>query len=62
MTFSPHPDRAFNHQKVNLIQTGRQKLECLKEQGLDYCLILSLERDLAALSGREFARKFSSRN
>ncbi|MCX8160073.1 MAG: bifunctional riboflavin kinase/FAD synthetase [Candidatus Saccharicenans sp.] len=55
MTFSPHPDRILNRKKINLIQTGRQKLEYLENQGLDYCLVLSLERDLAALSGQEFA-------
>lgn len=57
MTFSPHPERVLNHKKIPLIQTGRQKLDWLEKQGLDYCLILSLEKDLATLSGREFARK-----
>lgn len=56
MTFSPHPDRVINHKKISLIQTGQQKLEWLERQGLDYCLVMSLERDLAALSGQEFAR------
>lgn len=57
MTFSPHPDRVLNQKKIKLIQTGRQKLECLEKTGLNYCLVLSLERDLAALSGQEFAEK-----
>lgn len=57
MTFSPHPERVLNHKKIPLIQTSRQKLEWLEKEGLDYCLILSLEKDLATLSGREFARK-----
>lgn len=57
MTFSPHPERVLNHKKIPLIQTGRQKLDWLEKQGLDYCLILSLEKDLATLSGREFARE-----
>lgn len=56
MTFSPHPDRVLNHKKVKLIQTPQQKTEFLKKWGLDFCLILSLERDLAALSGKEFSR------
>ena len=57
MTFSPHPDRVLNHRKIKLIQTNQQKLESIKSQGLDFCLVLSLERDLADLSGQEFARK-----
>ncbi len=57
MTFSPHPDRVLNHKKIKLIQTEQQKLEWLEKQGLDYCLVLSLEKDLAALSGQEFARR-----
>lgn len=57
MTFCPHPERILNHKRIPLIQTGRQKLEWLEKQGLDYCLILPLEKDLATLSGREFARK-----
>lgn len=60
MTFSPHPERILNHKIIPLIQTGRQKLEWLEKRGLDYCLILSLEKDLATLSGREFARKILS--
>ncbi|MGB9906071.1 MAG: bifunctional riboflavin kinase/FAD synthetase [Candidatus Saccharicenans sp.] len=56
MTFSPHPDRVLNRKKINLIQTPRQKLAYLKKSGLDYCLILSLEQDLASLSGEQFAR------
>ena len=57
MTFSPHPDRVLNRKKISLIQTPQQKLKYLAKAGLDYCLILSLERDLASLTGEEFARE-----
>jgi riboflavin kinase/FMN adenylyltransferase len=57
MTFRPHPDRILNGKGLKLIQTEKQKLSFFETLGIDYCLILSLERDLASLSGQEFAQK-----
>ncbi len=57
LTFFPHPDRVLNHQPVLLIQTTEQKLEYFRQLGLDYCLLLSLDRKLAGMSGREFVER-----
>ena len=56
LTFYPHPERALNKKKVKLIQTLEQRLELFKKEKIDFCLILSLNRHLARLSGRDFAR------
>lgn len=56
MTFYPHPDRILNHQKIELIQTLDQRLKSLQKAGLDYCLILSLDRKLASLDGEAFVQ------
>ncbi len=58
MTFFPHPEKTLNHRSIPHIQTLSQRLEYLSSTGLDYCLILSLENELACLSGEEFAGKF----
>lgn len=58
MTFHPHPERILNHREIKLIQTMQQKLEYMKQAGLDYCLILPMNKKLAGLSGEEFVRKY----
>ncbi len=57
MTFFPHPDQILNGQAIKLIQTEKQKLRFFEALGIDYCLILSFEQELASLSGQEFALK-----
>lgn len=57
MTFFPHPEKTLNHRSIPHIQTLSQRLNYLSSAGLDYCLILSLESELACLSGEEFAGK-----
>ncbi|MBC7361108.1 MAG: bifunctional riboflavin kinase/FAD synthetase [Candidatus Aminicenantes bacterium] len=56
MSFYPHPDRILNHQRIKLIQTLEQRLEFFRKFGLDYCLILSLDSEMASLSGEDFVR------
>jgi riboflavin kinase/FMN adenylyltransferase len=56
MSFYPHPDGVLNHQKIKLIQTLEQRLECFRNYNLDYCLIISLNPEIASLAGEDFAR------
>jgi len=57
MTFYPHPESSLNKRPLPHIQTLEQRLRSLSSTGLDYCLVISLEKDLSSWPGQEFARK-----
>jgi len=55
ITFDPHPLAVVApSRRPKLLQTRRQKLDCLESSGLDGMLLLPFDRPLAALSGEEF--------
>lgn len=55
ITFDPHPLAVVApSRRPKLLQTRRQKLECLEASGLDGMLVVPFDRELAALTGEEF--------
>jgi len=59
ITFDPHPLAVVApSRRPKLLQTRRQKLECLEASGLDGMLLLPFDRELAALPGEEFFSSF----
>jgi len=57
LSFYPHPQQALNHQPIKMIQTLEQRLRAFEQAGLDFCLLLDLDRKLSSLSGEAFARQ-----
>jgi riboflavin kinase/FMN adenylyltransferase len=55
LTFFPHPARALAGRDVPLIQTLDQRLDGLRRAGVDGVLVVPLDGDLSALTGRDFA-------
>jgi len=59
ISFDPHPLAVVAPSRCpKLLQTRRQKLECLEASGLDGMLLLPFDRELAALPGEEFFGTF----
>jgi riboflavin kinase/FMN adenylyltransferase len=59
ITFDPHPLAVVSPtRRPKLLQTRRQKLECLEACGLDGVLLIPFDRELASLSGHEFFAGF----
>jgi len=59
ISFDPHPLAVVApSRRPKLLQTRRQKLECLEASGLDGMLLLPFDRELAALTGEEFFSTF----
>jgi riboflavin kinase/FMN adenylyltransferase len=59
ISFDPHPLAVVApSRRPKLLQTRRQRLECLEETGLDGMLLLPFDRELAALTGEEFFGAF----
>ncbi len=55
ITFDPHPlEVVAPEHRPRLLQTRGQKLECLETTGLDAVLILTFNRELAAMTGEQF--------
>ncbi len=55
ITFDPHPLAVVApSRRPKLLQTKRQKLDCLEDSGLDGLLLIPFDRELAALTGEEF--------
>jgi riboflavin kinase/FMN adenylyltransferase len=55
ITFDPHPASVLApERRPRLLQTRRQKLDCLQDTGLTDLLLLQFNEDLAALSGEQF--------
>jgi len=55
ISFDPHPTAIVAPDRLpRLIQTRRQKLECLEQTGLTDFLILEFDEGLASLSGERF--------
>jgi len=53
MTFEPHPQTFFNDKEIKLFGI-KDKLNFLKEQGLDYVFLVKFNRDFADLTAPEF--------
>ncbi len=57
LSFYPHPDQALNHRPIKMIQTLEQRLQAFELAGLDFCLLLELDKKLSSFSGETFARQ-----
>ena len=55
LTFFPHPARSLNKREVPFIQTLAQRLEGLREAGMDGVVVVPFDRRVQRLSGRAFA-------
>jgi riboflavin kinase / FMN adenylyltransferase len=59
LTFYPHPARVLRPAEApTLLETIDQRLDRLDQAGIDAALVLRFNRELAALSPREFAETF----
>lgn len=57
LTFSPHPEKVFRSEAINMIQTLDQRLAGIAGFGLDLVLVAPFNANLARLSGRDFVHK-----
>jgi riboflavin kinase/FMN adenylyltransferase len=57
LTFSPHPEKTFGPEKINMIQTLDQRLAGIAGFGIDMALVAPFTEDFARLSGRDFVHK-----
>ncbi len=63
LTFRPHPQKVIRPSEAPmLLQTERQKLEMLKETGLDVLIRLPFTRKLSLLTPEEFAESILARH
>ena len=62
ITFSPHPRKVLYPNTVgkglNLINTQREKIELLREAGLDNLIIVEFTKKFADISSSEFVEKY----
>jgi riboflavin kinase/FMN adenylyltransferase len=57
LTFFPHPARSLNMRDVPLIQTLDQRLEGLRQAGVEGVVVVPFGRAVQRLSGRAFAKR-----
>src|SRR2546426_9896149 len=59
ITFDPHPRQVLKPETAPpLLQTFHQKMEGLKNLGMQQVIVLPFTHELAALSAEEFVRRF----
>ncbi len=56
VTFAPHPEKVFGPHRLCMLQTVEQRLEGLREFGLDATVILPFNLEFARLPGEDFVR------
>ncbi len=56
VTFAPHPEKVFGPHRLCMLQTVDQRLEGLREIGLDAAVILPFSLDFARQPGEDFVR------
>ncbi len=57
VTFDPHPEEFFSGQPRSLLTPLVEKIECLQGLGIDQLVLLPFDRELSALSPRDFVEK-----
>ncbi len=57
VTFDPHPEEFFSGQPRSLLTPLVEKIECLQGLGIDQLVLLPFDRELSALSPRDFLEK-----
>lgn len=57
VSFTPHPREFFSGQKLSLLTPVAEKAEVLANLGIEQLVLLPFDRDLAALSPREFVEQ-----
>ena len=58
VTFHPHPMRVLKGKTPPFLTPTKQKLDLLKERGLDFVLCLEFTRELASLSPEDFVYQY----
>jgi len=54
ITFDPHPFKVLRPDGIKLISTAEQKVELIRQTGIDFLLVLPFTRELAATPAGEF--------
>ncbi len=54
LTFYPHPDRVLKKGETPLIQTLPQRIERIKEEGIENVIAVRFDKEFSELSAREF--------
>ncbi|MCK4336314.1 MAG: bifunctional riboflavin kinase/FMN adenylyltransferase, partial [Candidatus Aminicenantes bacterium] len=52
--FSPHPQNVLGKDKISMIQTTNQKIECIKEFQVDTLFIIHFDLHFAQVSATDF--------
>lgn len=59
LTFFPHPSRVLRPSEAPLLlMTLDQRLEAIRQAGIDAAFVLRFDRELAAVSAEDFVRRF----
>ncbi len=58
ITFKPHPQEIVGKQKVDLLMTEEERVEKVREQGIDEVCLLKFDRDLSLVSAEDFLVKY----
>lgn len=54
VTFDPHPLKVLSPRGIRLISTTRQKVELIKNAGIDILVIIPFSREVAAITAMDF--------
>lgn len=54
VTFDPHPLKVLRPGSIRLISTTEQKIELIKQSGIDILVVIPFDRDFAATTADEF--------
>lgn len=58
ITFHPHPRKIVAHKEVSILNTPEEKIELLREKGIDNLVIVPFNEKFAAQSAREYVEHF----
>lgn len=59
LTFSPHPEKILKKGRVHMIQTLEQRLETIKEFGVQAVLVTPFNQQFSSLSSRDFVQEIA---
>ena len=54
VTFAQQPRKVVHHEGTYLLTTTEEKIELLKQAGIDHCEVMEFTHELASLTAREF--------
>lgn len=58
ITFHPHPRKVVSHKEVFILNTLQEKIELLREKGIDHLVVVPFDEKFAAQSANEYVEHF----